>query len=101
MTNMESRYQETIKMLKQQNESMKAGTDENRALMAQGSEQMLSEQLKEMTSVLEEFDLKYSRKEKQLLVARNQNSQLKEAFDQLKVMQTKVTDQLSIRNEEY
>mgnify|MGYP006952840870 FL=1 len=43
---------------------MKAGTEENRALMAQGSEQMLSEQLKEMTSVLEEFDLKYSRKEK-------------------------------------
>ena len=62
---------------------------------------MLSEQLKEMTAVLEEFDLKYSRKEKQLLVARNQNSQLKEAFDQLKVMQTKVTDQLTVRNEEY
>ena len=61
-------------------------------MLAQGSEQMLSEQLKEMTSVLEEFDLKYSRKEKQLLTARNQNQQLKEAFDKLKDMQTKVTD---------
>ena len=89
---MEQRYQETIRLLKQQNEEIKAGSDENRALLAHGSEQMLSDQLKEMTSVLEEFDLKYSRKEKQLLTARNQNSQLKEAFDKLKEMQTKVTD---------
>jgi hypothetical protein len=44
-----------------------------------------------MTAVLEEFDNKYSRKEKQLELARNQNSQLKDAFDKLRDIQTKMS----------
>jgi len=45
---------------------------------------MLSEQLREMTQVLDEFDAKFSRKEKQLETARNQGKMLKDAFDTLK-----------------
>lgn len=45
------------------------------------TEQMLSQQLKEMTEVLDEFDIKYSKKEKQLEYARDQYKQLKDAFD--------------------
>lgn len=38
---------------------------------------MMSKQLKEMTEVLDEVDQKYSRKEQQLLAAREQNQKLK------------------------
>lgn len=34
-----------------------------------------------MTEVLDEFDIKYSKKEKQLELVRDQNKQLKDAFD--------------------
>lgn len=37
-----------------------------------------------MTQVLEEFDLKFSRKEKQLEIFKAQNVKLKDAFDQIK-----------------
>ena len=37
-----------------------------------------------MTQVLEEFDLKFSRKERQLEIFKAQNLKLKDAFDQLK-----------------
>jgi methylthioribose-1-phosphate isomerase len=50
-------------------------------------EQLLSEQLREMTMVLDEFDKKFSKKEKQLETARHQNTQLKHAFDQMKQLQ--------------
>ena len=90
MDEMMQRHQEKVQILKQQNQELKDGSNENRALLVQGSEQMLSDQLKEMTAVLEEFDHKYSRKEKQLDVARNQNAQLKDAFDKLRDIQTKI-----------
>ena len=37
-----------------------------------------------MTAVLEEFDEKYSRKEKQLDASRRQTDQIKESFESLK-----------------
>ena len=61
---------------------------------------MLSEQLKEMTAVLEEFDLKYTRKEKQLEVARDQNKQLKAAFEQIKDMKSDLSFRLQAKESE-
>lgn len=47
----------------------------------EASEQLIAEQLREMTAVLEEFDEKYSEKEVQLKQAMDQNAKLKEAYD--------------------
>ena len=82
---MERQYGERIRHLKDKNSQLLA-EQENYKLGNRDphAEQMLSEQLKEMTAVLEEFDLKYTRKEKQLEVARDQNKQLKAAFEQIK-----------------
>jgi septal ring factor EnvC (AmiA/AmiB activator) len=59
-----------------------------------------SEQLREMTAVLEEFDEKYSRKEKQLEASRRQTDQIKEAFEGLKQLQNQTTGQLKRTEEE-
>ena len=48
------------------------------------TEQLLSGQLREMTQVLDEFDQKFTRKEKQLDVVKQQNKQMKEAYDTVK-----------------
>ena len=45
---------------------------------------MLNDQLKEMTEVLEEFDAKYTKKEKALQVAKQQNDQLKKAYENMR-----------------
>lgn len=48
------------------------------------TQQMLNDQLKEMTEVLEEFDAKYTKKEKALQVAKQQNDQLKKAYENMR-----------------
>ena len=76
---MEEQYAERVRHLKDQNQRLmesqrdasRAGADQASSMLATGgsptvenAEKILSEQLREMTSVLEEFDTKYSRKEK-------------------------------------
>jgi len=91
---MEKQYADRVRLLKETNqklvETSKAGADGSGAggpKVNAGAEQLLSEQLREMTAVLEEFDVKYTRKEKQLEVARDQNKQLKAAFDKIRSLQ--------------
>ena len=55
------------------------------------SDLVLSEQLREMTSVLDEFDAKYTKKEQQLEAMNQKNWQLKEAYESIKALQDKTT----------
>lgn len=98
---MERQYGERIRHLKDKNSQLLA-EQENYKLGNRDphAEQMLSEQLKEMTAVLEEFDLKYTRKEKQLEVARDQNKQLKAAFEQIKDMKSDLSFRLQAKESE-
>lgn len=52
------------------------------------TEEMLSQQLNQMMQVLDEFDSKFAKKEKQLTSSKNQIKQLNEAYDTLKNLQT-------------
>ena len=48
-----------------------------------------------MTQVLEEFDEKFSRKERQLDIAKAQNYKLKDAFDQIKDQNIQLSNRLN------
>ena len=81
---LEERYQPQIKSLTQENSQYKTEIeicrkDAERRMINHDDQvnTLLGSQLREMTKVLEEFDEKYTRKEKQLKIARDQNKQLK------------------------
>ena len=61
---------------------------------------MLSEQLREMTTVLEEFDTKYSRKEAQLKESTKKNAHMKDTLAQLKILQNETVEELGNREQE-
>lgn len=90
--------------LKQQIKDMQAEQKKREEQMSAANaiqtEQLLSGQLREMTQVLDEFDQKFTRKEKQLEAFRTQNKQMKEAYDTVKEMQIQLQQELfDTRNE--
>ena len=62
---------------------------------------MVSQQLKDMTSVLEEFDAKYTRKEDQLKEAREENQILNNQLEQLKRLHENALDDFEQREIEH
>lgn len=87
---MERKYAEKIRLLEDKNlvlveENKEKNNVSTGPKSIAGAEELLSEQLRDMTAVLEDFDIKYTKKEKQLEMAREQNKQLKQAFDKLRL----------------
>lgn len=68
---LEHRYNKKVELISEENqlvkdELMRMQTELQHKLENECTQEMLNDQLKEMTEVLEEFDAKYSKKEKAL-----------------------------------
>ena len=89
---LEARYNQKLELMNEENklvrkELLKLQAELEKNQQTDITQGILNNQLKEMTDVLEEFDLKYSKKEKALQTAKKQNQQLKDAFDNIKKSQ--------------
>ena len=89
---LEARYTQKLELMNEENklvrkELLKLQAELEKNQQTDITQGILNNQLKEMTDVLEEFDLKYSKKEKALQTAKKQNQQLKDAFDNIKKSQ--------------
>ena len=89
---LEARYNQKLELMNEENklvrkELLKLQAELEKNQQTDITQGILNNQLKEMTDVLEEFDRKYSKKEKALQTAKKQNQQLKDAFDNIKKSQ--------------